>query len=411
MFEPTDVIIIGSGLNGLAAALALGGQKSRLPLNVVIADARTPSAAGVSPDGRASAVTASSRAMFEALGVWQDIAPHAQPMLEIIVSDSKIPTPERPVFLRFEDEPQTPRPTAYIVENRFLISALQKAVEDSPNIKFKWESKVEDYTFGPGHVELKVRGGESLKCNLLIAADGRNSPARSAAGIETVGWPYHQFGIITTIAHETSHHGQAVEHFLPSGPFAILPLPGYRSSIVWTESEAETSRLMALDDEDFLTELGRRFGPHLGMLRLDGPRQAYPLSMYLAKTFIGQRLALLGDAAHVVHPIAGLGFNLGLRDAAALAECVAKAAALGLDIGSRAVLKEYETWRRFDTVTTALAGDGLNRLFANDNLFLRPLRDAGLMAVNALRPLKGFFMREAAGQSGTLPRLMRGELL
>jgi len=243
----------------------------------------------------------------------------------------------------------------------------------------------------------------------VIAADGRNSPAREAAGIKTTGWDYGQTGIVTAVAHELPHEGCAEEHFRPAGPFAILPLTGNRSSLVWTEATETARQLLALSDEDFLAELATRFGQHRGALTLIGPRHGYPLSLFIAERFIAPRLALLGDAAHVVHPIAGLGLNLGLRDAAALAEAVAQARYLGLDSGSEATLTQYNQWRRFDTNVTALATDGLNRLFSNDLPGVRQLRDTGLKLVNMATPLKSLFMREAAGETGHLPKLMRGE--
>ncbi|MBL8893111.1 MAG: FAD-dependent monooxygenase, partial [Rhizobiales bacterium] len=237
----------------------------------------------------------------------------------------------------------------------------------------------------------------------------RNSPAREAAGITTTGWDYGQTGIVTAVEHELPHEGCAEEHFRPAGPFAILPLPGNRSSLVWTETTEAARRLLALPDAEFLAELVARFGHHRGTVSLIGPRHGYPLSLFIAERFIGPRLALLGDAAHVVHPIAGLGLNLGLRDAAALAEAVAQARYLGLDIGSDATLAQYNQWRRFDTNVTALATDGLNRLFSNDLPGIRQLRDTGLKLVNLASPLKTLFMREAAGETGHLPKLMRGD--
>jgi 2-octaprenyl-6-methoxyphenol hydroxylase len=409
MMEKTDIAIVGGGLNGLAAAVALGGNKARRPVKVAVIDAQSAPATGAAADWRASAITATSRAMFEAIGVWEAIAPHAEAMREIAVTDSKSPGAARPALLHFQDEAGTHAPSAYLVENQHLLAALLGAAMASPNITICWGCAAARYEFGRGLVTLETLEEGGLQCSLLVAADGRNSRARREAGIETVGWTYGQTGIIATVAHEHPHHGRAEEHFLPPGPFAILPLPGNRSSIVWTERDQEAQRIMGLDDEGFLAELRPRFGTHLGDIRLDSPRQAYPLAMYLARRFVGHRLALIGDAAHVVHPIAGLGFNLGLRDVAALAECVAQADSLGLDIGGAATLGDYERWRRFDTVATALATDGLNRLFANDLRALRLIRDAGLMAVNVMRPLKGFFMREAAGQTGKLPKLMRGE--
>ena len=233
--------------------------------------------------------------------------------------------------------------------------------------------------------------------------------AREAAGIKLNGWPYDQTGIVATVAHDLPHHGRAEEHFTPSGPFAILPLPGNRSSLVWTERTKEAQRILAMDDDSFLDQLRRRFGDHLGEVRLDSGRHGYPLAMYVADAFTATRLALAGDAAHVLHPLAGLGFNLGLRDVAALAESVHDAAALGLDISNQAVLERYAIWRRFDTVATAAAMDAMSRLFANDNPALRLLRQTGLAMVNRLGPLKQAFVTEAAGTSGNLPKLLRGE--
>jgi 2-octaprenyl-6-methoxyphenol hydroxylase len=410
MSQKADIVIAGGGLNGLAMALALGGTTCRMPLRVTVLERQgaLPAAAEVS-DSRASAITATSRALFEALGVWDAIAPHAEAMREIIVTDSRAPGEARPALLHFLEKPDNRWPSAYMVENRFLLAALHRAASEAPQINMRFETSIRHADRGAGKVRVTTSHDEEINCPLVIAADGRNSPLRQAAGIETVGWSYRQCGIVTTVAHELPHHGRAEEHFLPGGPFAILPLPRNRASIVWTETEAEAARLTGLGQEAFLAVLAARFGTAHGALRVEGPVQSYPLAMYLARSFAARRLALIGDAVHVVHPIAGLGFNLGLRDVAALAECIADAAHIGLDIGGDSVLGRYQEWRRFDTVATALATDGLNRLFANDDAILRPLRDAGLKAVNALAPLKELFMREAAGQTGSLPRLMRGE--
>jgi 2-octaprenyl-6-methoxyphenol hydroxylase len=256
---------------------------------------------------------------------------------------------------------------------------------------------------------LRLASGESSEAGLVVAADGRNSPARLAAGIETFDWAYEQTAIVTTVEHEKEHGGRAEEHFLPAGPFAILPLTGRRASLVWTEEPGEARRILALEEEPFTVELKRRFGRHLGEVRPVGPRHAYPLSMHLAKSFIGPRLALIGDAAHVVHPVAGLGFNLALRDIAALAETVADAVRLGLDHGGAATLERYQAWRRLDTTMVALMTDGLNRLFSNDVAPLRLVRDLGLSLVDRAGPLKEFFVREAAGLNGRLPKLLTGE--
>lgn len=405
-----DVAIIGAGLNGLAAALALGGRQARRPLAVTVLDRGDPAAfATAEADGRASAITASSRRMFEALGVWEKIALHAQPMREIIVTDSRGAGEARPALLCFGEEARGGEPSALMVENQYLKTALLEAVLASPGIALRGGVRVTEYRFGPGLARIGTADGDEIKASLVVAADGRNSGARAAAGIKLYGWEYDQAAIVTSVAHEFPHEGRAEEHFLPAGPFAILPLPGNRSSLVWTERRGEAARIMALGEAGFAAETQARFGRHLGAVTPEGPRHTYPLSMFLARSFCGPRLALSGDAAHVIHPIAGLGFNLGLRDAAALAESVAQAVALGLDPGGDQVLGTYMRWRRFDTVMNAVATDGLNRLFSNDNAGLRALRDLGLRAANQLGPVKGYFMREAAGETGRLPRLMQGE--
>ncbi|MFO0994293.1 MAG: FAD-dependent monooxygenase [Hyphomicrobiales bacterium] len=410
MTERIEIAIIGAALNGLAAALALAGQQALRPAHVMLIDGKDPRRfANSAFDGRASAITASSRRMFEALGVWGAIAPNAQPVTRIVVTDTAAGDPVRPTLLQFGDAEPQGAPSAYIVENRHLYATLFEAVEASPRITLLPNTQIASFGFGKGPARLETDDNRTILAELVIAADGRNSPAREAAGIKTTGWAYGQTGIVTAVEHDLPHEGCAEEHFRPAGPFAILPLPGNRSSLVWTETSATAQQLLALSDQDFLVELMARFGHHRGAVSLIGPRHGYPLSLFIAERFIGPRLALLGDAAHVVHPIAGLGLNLGLRDAAALAEAVARARYLGLDIGSDATLTQYSQWRRFDTNLTALATDGLNRLFSNDLPGLRQLRDTGLKLVNLMPPLKNLFMREAAGDTGHLPKLMRGE--
>lgn len=408
--DRADILIAGAALNGLAAAVALAGPKALRPLDILILDQADPTKfARETFDGRASAITASSRLMLEALGVWDRIAPHAQPMRDIIVTDAKLGAETRPALLHFGEEDHGGGASAFMVENRHLYGALLDAALAAPTVRLKTQTRIASYSFGPGLVRIATDTGEEARASLLVAADGRASPARKAAGIATYGWSYDQTGIVTTVAHERPHNGRAEEHFLPSGPFAILPLPGNRSSLVWTERGQDAQRIMALDDQGFLAELARRFGGHLGEIEIAGPRHAYPLSMQIASAFTGDRLALIGDAAHVIHPIAGLGFNLGLRDVAALAESISEAVKLGLDPGSGAVLETYARWRRFDTVMTAMATDGLTRLFSNDNSALRAIRGVGLRAAGSLGALKGFFMREAAGETGRLPKLLQGE--
>jgi 2-octaprenyl-6-methoxyphenol hydroxylase len=410
MAEGAEIVVIGAALNGLAVALALAGARALRPVATAIVDAKDPRRFATSAfDGRASAITASSRRMLEAIGVWDVLAPHAQPITRIIVTDSVPGSQARPALLQFGGDEELQAPSAYIVENRHLYETLFTAAAASPHITIIADTRIQRFTSGPGLARLETDTGKTISAALVIAADGRNSPARQAAGIKTYGWDYHQTGIVTAVGHELPHEGCAEEHFRPPGPFAILPLTGNHSSLVWTESTTDAQRLLALDDQSFLAEIEQRFGGHRGSLSLIGPRHGYPLALHIAERFVASRLALLGDAAHVVHPIAGLGLNLGLRDAAALAECIAEARKLGLDVGSDSILTAYERWRRFDTIATAFATDGLNRLFSNDVPGLRRLRDTALRLVNMARPLKRMFMREAAGETGRLPRLMRGE--
>ena len=407
MSKRFDVIVVGAALNGLAAGLALGGYKARRPLSVAIVDIKDPrQKLSGDDDARASAITASSTRMFEVMGVWEHVAQHAQEMREIIVTDGG-GHDGRPVLLQFGETTSS----ASMVENHYLLKGLLAVVEKSSSITVITGHGVADQSFAPGLAKLTLSNGEQLSSSLVIAADGGKSAIREAAHIDLVGWAYEQIGIVASFDHELPHNGRAEEHFTPAGPFAILPLPGNRSSIVWTKSTLEAKRLLSLSGQDFETELQNEIGAHLGKITLICKQQGYPLAMFFAKEFHGPRLALVGDAAHVIHPLAGLGLNLGLRDVAALAECVAEAHALGQDIGGSAVLERYSSWRRFDTVATAASMDGLNRLFSNDISMLRFVRDLGLRATNQLNGLKQAFAREAAGQTGALPRLLRGERL
>ncbi len=406
--ERKDIVIVGGGLSGLAAAAALsvGGQGA--PFSITLIDADDPATRSqVEFDGRASAITATSRRMFKALGVWQSLEPHAQPMKKIVVTDSKLDAPRRPALLQFGERDLPGEPSAYMIENRYMYAALWEKVQELENVERLTNRKATEYAFDTASANVTLASGETVRGGLIIAADGRRSPLRTAAGIDTVDWSYPQSGIVTTVEHARPHNGVAEENFLPAGPFAILPLPGNRSSLVWTEDADVAAEIMAKDDAGFAAELKRRFGKHLGKVSPVGPRFSYPLAMHVAKTYIAPRLALIGDAAHGIHPIAGLGFNLALRDIAALADVLRDQTRLGLDIGSEAVLEAYESWRRFDNLKVALMSDGLNRLFSNDHQVLRVARDLGIGAVNALSPVKKFFMREAAGLNERLPSLMQ----
>lgn len=409
MTESYDVIIVGAALNGLATALALGGGNVRRPLKTLVVDAKNPETFDTTSfDGRASAMTDAAQRLFEALDVWREIAPHAQPMNEIIVTDARNALQPRPTLLHF-GEGDGARPRAQMIENRFMYAALFKAAQSSPNISFATGVPVSGYDFGPGLAKIRRADGSEFRASLIVAADGRKSPAREAAHIHMRGWDYDQTGIVVTVSHELPHNGRAEEHFTPDGPFAILPLPSNYSSLVWAESRANAERILALPDEKFHAHLMTKFGTHLGAVKVVSGRHGYPLALYVAEQFHATRLALVGDAGHCLHPLAGLGFNLGLRDVAALAECVHDAAALGFDIGGTATLERYTVWRRFDTVMTAAAMDGLNRLFANDNQALKLVRDMGLRMVNRMKGLKAGFVREANGLGGDVPKLLRGE--
>ncbi len=401
-----DLVIGGAGFAGLALAIALRqALGERFAVTVVDpALAQTPS-----KDPRSTAIAAAARRLFDAIGVWDAVADGAQPILDMVVTDSKLDDAVRPTFLTFGGELEEGEPFAHMIENRHLIDALVARAKDM-GIDLR-ATAVTRFDSAPNSVTAVLADGSEIKAKLLVGADGARSAIREHAGIAFNGWSYDQSGIVTTVAHERPHNGCAEEHFLPAGPFAILPLTGNRVSIVWTEASQEADRIVALPDDEFHAELEKRFGLHLGEIKVVGPRRAFPLGLYTARSFIGERLALVGDAAHVIHPIAGQGLNMGLRDVAALAEAIADAARLGLDIGSTQVLERYQRWRRFDTMTMGVATDGLNKLFSNHSDVLRLARDVGLGVVERLPALKKVFIREAAGVTGDVPKLMKGEMV
>ncbi|MDP3410061.1 ubiquinone biosynthesis hydroxylase [Bosea sp. (in: a-proteobacteria)] len=408
--QPREAIVIaGGGIAGLTLALAL--KRAMGPsFAITVAD---PALAGPErADNRAYAVAAAAQAMLQTLGIWDAIAASAQPMTEMVISDSRSGDVVRPVFLTFDGEVEPGQPFAHMVESAALIAALTEACRET-GVALRGEGVVQ-YAADDGGGTATLTSGAVMAVRLLVAADGARSKLREQAGIGWVGWDYRQAGLVATIGHERPHDGRAVEHFLPSGPFAILPLRdggrlGYRSSIVWSERTENLQALLSLDEDGMLAEIERRFGLELGEIALESPVSAHPLSFGVARRFVAPRLALLGDAAHVIHPIAGQGLNLGLKDVAALAETIVDAARLGLDPGSEDVLDGYERARRFDTVAMGAVTDGLNRLFSNDATPIRLARDLGLGLVDRLPGLKRFFIREAAGMAGAPPRLLRGE--
>jgi 2-octaprenyl-6-methoxyphenol hydroxylase len=401
-----SIVIGGGAFAGLALALALRqGLGPEIP--VIVADPAL--ATRPSRDPRATAIVAACRRLFEALGAWDDVKAEAQPILDMVVTDSKLEDATRPAFLNFAGDVAPGEPFAHMVENRRLIDALVVRAE-AAGIDLR-ATIVASYDASADGVDVTLGDGSKIAASLLIAADGAKSKLRERAGIATHGWEYDQSGIVVTVGHERDHEGRAEEHFLPAGPFAILPLTGKRSSLVWTERRAEAARIIALNEEEFHGELEQRFGLHLGEVRaLDKPR-AFPLSYFVARSFVAERLALVGDSAHVIHPIAGQGLNMGLKDVAALAEVVVDAARLGMDLGGADVLERYQRWRRFDTMAMGVATNSLNFLFSNQSSLLRTFRDIGLGIVDRTPPLKNLFIRQAAGLTGEIPKLLKGEAL
>jgi 2-octaprenyl-6-methoxyphenol hydroxylase len=401
-----SIVIGGGSFAGLALALALRqGLGPDVP--IIVADPaleRRPSR-----DPRATAIVAACRRLFEALGVWDQVTAQAQPILDMVVTDSRLQDATRPVFLTFAGDVEPGEPFAHMIENRYLIDALVKRTE-TEGVDLRATS-VTTFDSRSDGVDVTLADGSVVEAGLLVAADGARSKLREHADIVTYGWDYDQSGIVVTVGHERDHGGRAEEHFLPAGPFAILPLTGKRSSLVWTEKRDETARIVALGEDEFHRELEQRFGLHLGEIKaLDRPR-AFPLGYFVARSFIGERLALVGDAAHVMHPIAGQGLNMGLKDVAALAEVIVDAARLGMDLGQADVLERYQRWRRFDTMAMGLATNSLNFLFSNESTLLRVVRDIGLGLVDRAPPLKSMFIRQAAGLAGEVPRLLKGEAL
>jgi 2-octaprenyl-6-methoxyphenol hydroxylase len=406
MAAQRSIVIGGGAFAGLALALAVRqGLGSEIP--IIVADPAL--ATRPSGDPRATAIVAACRRLFDAIGVWDQVADGAQPILDMVVTDSKLEDATRPAFLTFAGQVEPGEPFAHMVENRHLIDALvQRAEAEGVDLR---AAAATGFTAKPDSIEVSLSDGSLIEASLLVAADGARSKLRERAGIATHGWDYDQSGIVVTVGHERDHHGRAEEHFLPAGPFAILPLKGNRSSLVWTETRSEAARIIGLGDSEFHEELEQRFGLHLGEIKaLDKPR-AFPLGYFVARSFIGERLALVGDAAHVIHPIAGQGLNMGLKDVAALAEVVVDAARLGLDPGEAGVIERYQRWRRFDTMAMGLATNSLNLLFSNRSPLLRTVRDIGLGLVDRTPPLKSLFIRQAAGLAGEVPRLLKGEAL
>lgn len=402
------VLILGGGLTGgaLALALASGGIPS------IVIDAAPP-AQHLAPefDGRASAIAAGSKRLLERLGVWEGVADQAQPIADILVAEGRVSEGSDAHFLHFDHRETGRGAFGWLAENRHLRFFTRKRLEAEPLVTLVDRTRAQDLTADSAGILLEAEDGRRWRAPLAVICEGRDSASAERAGFRYARWRYDQTGLVATIRHEKPHEGVAYEYFLPSGPFAVLPLTGNRSSLVWTEKPGPAQAIMEAGPEAFLREVRRRMGGMLGELELEGPRWSYPLSFALAVDYAKPRLALLGDSAHAVHPIAGQGLNLGFRDVAALAEVLVEAMRRGEDVGALDVLERYQRRRRFDNAVMGLGMDAMNRLFSNDSGILRAVRGFGLSAVERLGPLKRRFMTQAAGEMGDLPRLLRGEPL
>lgn len=401
-----DIVIVGGGPAGLTLALAL--TRAMAGLKLALVDRRPFS---VPKDQRASAIAAGVRRVFEQLGAWADVAPHSEPIRRMKITDSGSGDISRPLFLSFDGEVKPGEPFAHMVPNTALAAALMRQLDGKVDLIAPAE--VTGLAGDGPFARVSLADGRTLLAPLVVASDGAMSAMRGYAGIGTFGHGYGQSGIVTTIAHTLPHEGTAYEHFRPHGPFASLPLPTldgrHRSSLVWTETTAEAARIKAASPEAIAAEIAEAMGYSLGEVTLEEPSvQAFPLRLQIAKSFVAPRLALIGDAAHVIHPVAGQGLNLGLKDVAALAEVVIDAMRLGQDHGAADILERYQRWRRFDTTLMATVSDGMTRLFSNDIAPVRAARDFGLGLVDRLGPLKDAMIAQAAGVNSSGPRLLRG---
>lgn len=402
-----DIVIAGASYAGLALAkaLAVAGNDE---LRIALVDPKPMQKRGDrAADARAFALSAGSRHLFEHIGIWAQLEHDSQAVERIEITDSALDAGIRPKLLGWDNILQDGEPASYIIPADLVTAALQIAVDQTPGILQFHEVGIEHFAPDPRYQHITLSDGTELRCTVLVAADGQNSKIREKADIAVVKWPYQQTGIVTTIRHSKPHEATALQHFLPGGPFAILPLRGNQSCITWSEADEVAKRILAASDEDFIRELDKRLAGRMGRFEVTGSKQAWPLSMHLARTYIAERLVLVGDAAHGVHPIAGQGLNLGLRDVAALVDVWIDSARLGFDIGRTDVLERYQQWRRGDGAQNAFAFDALNRIFSNNVPLLRSFREFGLGGIDRLAGLKPYFVHEAAGQTGEVPSLMR----
>ncbi len=410
----SDLIIVGGSLTGSLAALALAD----IGLTSTVIDIEAPRDMLDEPfDGRTTALAYAGARMLDKLGLWEGMKPGASPINDILVTDGK---PKgrfsdgyvAPGFIHFDSrelgEDGEHTPLGWIIENRLMRHVFFEAMVANDKINLIAPARCQGMKAHPGYGEVTLHDDRILRGRLVLAADGRPSPLRERAKIKSTRWQYSQTGIVCTVAHEKDHLGIAQEIFLPSGPFAILPLPNNRSSLVWTEKKDRVRAFVAMDEASIIREITARFGSYLGDVKLDGPVWSYPLSFHIATKFYTDRMALIGDAAHGVHPIAGQGFNLGVKDIAVMRDVLLEATQTGLDIGHGTQLAKYDRWRRFDSVSLGFGMDALNKLMSTDNSLLRKVRSTGMSIVNKIDPLRQAFMKQAGGDLGDLPELMRG---
>jgi 2-octaprenyl-6-methoxyphenol hydroxylase len=408
MNNDTDIIIVGGGLIGSALAIAL----SSIGFDVTVIDRQSNKLTkSQNFDGRAYALSHASIRMLKVLGIWNYFKENAQPILDIKVSDGRVGEGASDWFLHFDHQELEEGPMGHLIEDRYIREALKTDIEMSKQIKYIYNAEVISQNVKDTGVSLNLSDGQVLRTQLLVGCDGRNSKIAHWSNISHVGWNYNQTALVCALSHEKQHFGVAHQFFNPAGPLAILPLKDNKSSIVWTETKDRAKHINDMCDEDYLNALSPFIGNFLGSINLVGDRFSYPLGLSLADSFIAKRTVLVGDSAHGIHPLAGQGLNLGLKDIAALTEVLALAKRRGESFSSKQVLERYQKWRRFDTSAMAVATDSINKLFSNDNIILRSMRDVGLGSVNATPHLRRSFMRHAAGLSGDLPKLLQGQII
>lgn len=407
-----DAIIVGGGHAGLTMAVALAKLGFKLAL---ISPVEVTTKVADKGDGRALAISEAPRRMLDLLGIWGRLDGKYCAMQSVHVLDGHVGNILQDALLEFNDADSDDKTAvAQVVESGHLLGAMWDAAQAEPNIEFRIDVKLQSFAIDGNWVTALLDDGEEILAGLIVAADGRNSMVRQQLGIKTIGWGYGQSAIVCPVRHEKPHMGAAYEHFYPSGPFASLPLPDdadgmHRSSLVWAEAPELAAQLMVAGEAEFNAEMVKRFGLHLGEVELCGERFSYPLGLQIAHEYMRPRAALIGDAAHGIHPIAGQGLNMGLRDIAVLAEVMVEARNLGLDFASHTVLNKYQQWRRFDVLSHAAFADVMNRLFSNDIAPVRFVRDLGLKIVDGIKPVKKFFKDEASARSGDLPYLLKGQ--